>query len=62
MDVDSLVTSHPVYVPVSHPDEITEIFDRISYAKVKYNVHCFDDICLQNNLLFGLFDLSDKPQ
>ncbi|KAK7497860.1 hypothetical protein BaRGS_00010994 [Batillaria attramentaria] len=32
-DFDSLVTSHPVYVPVSHPDEINEIFDRISYAK-----------------------------
>ncbi|XP_061165768.1 aminopeptidase N-like isoform X2 [Saccostrea echinata] len=30
---DGLVTSHPVYVPVSHPDEINEIFDRISYGK-----------------------------
>ncbi|XP_041356302.1 aminopeptidase N-like [Gigantopelta aegis] len=30
---DALVTSHPVYVPVNHPDEINEIFDRISYAK-----------------------------
>ncbi|KAJ8311540.1 hypothetical protein KUTeg_010895, partial [Tegillarca granosa] len=30
---DGLVTSHPVYVPVSHPDQIIEIFDRISYAK-----------------------------
>ena len=34
---DGLVTSHPVYVPVTHPDEINEIFDRISYAKV----NCF---------------------
>ncbi|KAK3599710.1 hypothetical protein CHS0354_037183 [Potamilus streckersoni] len=30
---DGLVSSHPVYVPVSHPDEINEIFDRISYGK-----------------------------
>ncbi|KAK3095167.1 hypothetical protein FSP39_010973 [Pinctada imbricata] len=30
---DGLVTSHPVYVPVTHPDEINEIFDRISYGK-----------------------------
>ncbi|XP_052694307.1 aminopeptidase Ey-like isoform X2 [Crassostrea angulata] len=30
---DGLVTSHPVYVPVYHPDQISEIFDRISYGK-----------------------------
>ncbi|KAL3884512.1 hypothetical protein ACJMK2_024647 [Sinanodonta woodiana] len=30
---DGLYSSHPVYVPVSHPDEINEIFDRISYGK-----------------------------
>ncbi|KAK6184957.1 hypothetical protein SNE40_007297 [Patella caerulea] len=32
-DFDGLTTSHPVYVPVGHPDEINEIFDRVSYAK-----------------------------
>ena len=31
---DALVTSHPIYVPVSHPNEINEIFDSISYQKV----------------------------
>ena len=31
---DALVTSHPIYVPVNHPDEINEIFDSISYQKV----------------------------
>lgn len=31
---DSLATSHPIYVPVQHPDEINEIFDSISYGKV----------------------------
>ncbi|CAL1548719.1 unnamed protein product [Lymnaea stagnalis] len=30
---DGLVSSHPLYVPVGHPDEINEIFDAISYAK-----------------------------
>ena len=34
-DFDGLVTSHPIYVPVYHPDEINEIFDRISYGKVR---------------------------
>ncbi|XP_064646003.1 aminopeptidase N-like isoform X2 [Lineus longissimus] len=33
MGTDSLGSSHPIYVPVQHPDEINEIFDRISYAK-----------------------------
>ncbi|KAG8193545.1 hypothetical protein JTE90_003754, partial [Oedothorax gibbosus] len=33
LDLDSLRTSHPISVPVGHPDEINEIFDRISYGK-----------------------------
>lgn len=33
MDLDCLKTSHPISVPVRHPDEINEIFDRISYGK-----------------------------
>ncbi|VDN11557.1 unnamed protein product [Dibothriocephalus latus] len=31
---DSLATTHPVFMPVYHPDEINEIFDTISYNKV----------------------------
>ena len=33
-EMDALVTSHPIYVPVNNPDEINEIFDAISYSKV----------------------------
>ena len=33
LSLDALNTSHPVEVEVNHPDEITEIFDAISYAK-----------------------------
>ncbi|GAX26976.1 aminopeptidase 2 [Fistulifera solaris] len=33
LSLDSMKSSHPVEVPVNHPDEITEIFDAISYAK-----------------------------
>jgi aminopeptidase N len=31
--LDSLQSSHPISVPVNHPDEINEIFDSISYGK-----------------------------
>ena len=33
---DGLANSHPIFVPVNHPDEINEIFDRISYSKVSF--------------------------
>ena len=32
-DLDSLESSHPISIPVGHPDEISQIFDRISYYK-----------------------------
>lgn len=34
LDSDCLKTSHAISLPVQHPDEIGEIFDRISYGKV----------------------------
>ncbi|CAG0886917.1 unnamed protein product [Cyprideis torosa] len=33
MILDAKVTSHPIVQTVNHPDEITEIFDTISYSK-----------------------------
>ncbi|KAI1280558.1 Aminopeptidase N [Halotydeus destructor] len=32
-ELDCLTSSHPISVTVNHPDEINEIFDRISYGK-----------------------------
>ena len=34
LDLDSLLSSHPVEAPVSDPDEINSQFDDISYDKV----------------------------
>ena len=34
--LDYLESSHPISIPVGHPDEINEIFDRISYNKGKW--------------------------
>jgi len=31
--LDALESSHPISIPVNHPDEINEIFDTISYKK-----------------------------
>lgn len=38
LDLDSKLSSHPIVQTVNHPDEITEIFDTISYNKVKFFV------------------------
>ena len=34
--LDSLETSHPINVEVNHPNQISEIFDAISYRKGTY--------------------------
>ena len=31
--LDSLLSTHPIEIPVHHPDEIGEIFDEVSYSK-----------------------------
>lgn len=33
MRMDALESSHPISVDVNHPDEISEMFDSISYLK-----------------------------
>lgn len=35
MEVDSLPSSHPVSTPVESPMQIQEIFDDVSYDKVR---------------------------
>ena len=39
---DSLISSHPIVVTVTTPDEITSVFDGISYSKVGKIWHCFE--------------------
>src|SRR3989344_3967776 len=33
LKLDALANTHPIEVPVHHPDEISEIFDAVSYSK-----------------------------
>ena len=41
MGYDSLSSSHPISIPVNHPNEISEIFDTISYLKVDTHILLF---------------------
>lgn len=38
MITDSKVSSHPIIVNVQNPNQINEVFDRISYSKVGIRV------------------------
>lgn len=42
LKLDALVSSHPISVEVSDPNEINEIFDGISYSKGIDFVELFD--------------------
>lgn len=37
MEVDALNSSHPVSTPVENPAQIREMFDDVSYEKVKWD-------------------------
>ncbi len=43
LKIDSLEHTHPVEVPVGHPDEIRTIFDAISYQKGASMIHMLHD-------------------
>ncbi|WAR05645.1 AMPN-like protein [Mya arenaria] len=50
---DQKTTSHPVYMPVYHPQEIQDIFDLISYAK-RYLIRHSSDTATHNDLFAAL--------
>ena len=41
LELDALDNSHPIEVPVGHPEEVDEIFDAISYCKGGVSFSCF---------------------
>ena len=38
LQIDGLMSSHPVYQPVNHPDQISQVFDTIAYSKVLHYI------------------------
>jgi len=52
--IDALATSHPISIPVKHPDEINEIFDRISYAKGASIIRMMDHFMTEKSFRGGL--------
>ncbi|XP_013791425.2 aminopeptidase N-like, partial [Limulus polyphemus] len=54
MALDSLKNSHPISVPVNHPDEISEIFDGISYSKGASIIRMMNHFLGEENFRTGL--------
>ena len=56
MNLDSLQTSHPISARVKHPDEINEIFDRISYGKGASIIRMMNHFLTEEAFLKGVTD------
>lgn len=56
MGLDALSSSHPVSVVVHNPDEVDEIFDRISYAKGAAIIRMMDHFLTNKVFRHGLND------
>lgn len=52
--LDGLASSHPVSVKVNNPDQINEIFDRISYAKGASIIRMMDHFLTRRAFQEGL--------
>ncbi|XP_074096420.1 suppressor of ER stress-induced death isoform X3 [Cotesia typhae] len=53
-NLDALASSHPISIEVGHPDEISEIFDRISYGKGASIIRMMDHFLTTNVFKQGL--------
>ena len=58
--IDALESSHPISIPVKHPDEIQEIFDRISYGKGAAIIRMMDNFLTTATFRQGLTNYLTK--
>ena len=52
--LDALASTHPIEIPVHHPDEIGEIFDEVSYSKGASIIRMLADYIGEKNFRDGL--------
>ncbi|KAF8765157.1 Glutamyl aminopeptidase like protein [Argiope bruennichi] len=62
MIADSSINSHPIVQHVGHPDEITEIFDRISYAKGASILRMLEFFVGEKNFRTGISNFLKKHE
>lgn len=55
-EFDGVKSSHPIYVPVENPDQINEIFDKISYAKGGCVIRMIRYVLGEETFRHGLID------
>lgn len=60
LDLDSLQSSHPVSVTIGHPDEISQIFDTISYSKGSFLLHMMNTFLGEETFKQGIRNYIDK--
>ena len=60
LTTDALETSHPISIPVGHPDEIAEIFDKISYHKGASIIRMMDHFLSTKTFQNGLTNYLNK--
>lgn len=54
--LDALTSSHPISVEVGHPDEINEIFDKISYDKGASIIRMMDHFLTNEVFKQGIYN------
>jgi len=60
LDLDATINSHPIVQPVNHPDQITEIFDAISYGKGASVLRMLENFMGPEEFRQGVHDFLDK--
>nr|CAD7440857.1 unnamed protein product [Timema bartmani] len=60
MKLDAVLSSHPIVQKVEHPDEITKLFDLISYLKAASIIRMMEDFMGEENFRKGIISFLNK--
>ena len=59
-DLDATLNSHPIVIPVESPDQITEIFDAISYSKGASVLRMLENFMGDESFRLGIHNFLEK--